>query len=303
MREVIKDVLSVVPTALTTLVSNLGRYNPLAIRLQIGRSIIAVAGLLTLSLSSWANLTASVLGRSETLHCAGPRQLSLFCLGSDSPSELGRWLGIAVLVLVLSGLLPRVVSVLHLWVAFSMNVSLSLPDGGEAVATFATAFLAGILVADNRICAWLPPRHQPSERLRAISYAVALGLCLEIAGIYFESGLSKIAVSEWADGSAMYYILRDPYFGATGAIGGVLKAVSASPLGTALLSWGTILTEILIALLFLLPWRWKKIGLVLAVGLHLGIAVVMGIWSFSLTMIGLVLIAAYSLRTAEEQTT
>lgn len=300
MSGMIGDVFSAVPSALRPLSANIARYNPLGLRLQIGRSVIALAQLLTLTLTSWNNLEASVLDRPATFFCTGPREASVFCLGSSAPSELGRWIAIGILVLVLTGLAPRVISFLHVWIAISMNVSLALPDGGEGVAAFATGFLAIILIADNRACAWIPGKQKVGDSLRGISYAGAIGLCLQVAGIYYESGLSKIAVSEWADGSAMFYIVRDPYFGAAGLAGQVARWFTDIPFGTALLSWGTILAEVSIATLFLMPWRWKQFGLVLLIALHLGIGIAMGIWSFSLTMIGLGIVAAYTLRPVAE---
>ena len=282
--------------AFDLLLKNVPQFNPLATRIQVGRSIIAIAELLTLSLTSWSSLTADVLGRVPTVYCAGPRVISVFCLGGSSPTEIGRWLGIGISVLVVAGLLPRYVAFLHVWLALSMSASLSLPDGGESVGNFATLFIVVIVFADRRVLAWWPADRGPSARLTAVAYAASIGLCIQIAGLYYESGLSKIAVSEWADGSAMYFIVRDPYFGASGPVLSFLGWLTNMPLGSAALTWGTIVLETLIATLFLLPAKWKRYALVLVILLHGGIAITLGLWSFSLTMIGTAVVAAYTLR-------
>lgn len=278
---------------LRALADNAGRFDPLGRNVQIGRSLIALSELLTLVLTTWPNLTADVLQREPQTYCAGPRAVSLFCLGNSVPTEWGRWIGIAIALVVISGLLPRYAAVVHVWLALSMNASISLPDGGESVANFATLFIAVIAVSDSRLIAWRAPGAPVGPRLRQISYAASLGLCVQLAGLYYESGLSKIAVPEWLDGSAMYFIVRDPYFGASGFVGEIMRWFTNFPVGTAALTWGTIVAECLIATFFILPAAWKKYALVLVVTLHLGIAVALGLWSFSIVMIGVAVVACY----------
>jgi len=294
------DALRDLRAGFDTLAGNLDRFDGQSLRPQVGRSIIAIAQLLTLTLTTWPNLTADVLGRSPEMYCAGPRSISLFCLGSSAPSETGRWIAIAVCVLVLSGIYPRWTSVLHLWVAISMAVSLSLPDGGEAVAVFSCALLIGVLVPNGQMIAWRRPTSMAHPVATAVGYAASIALCLQMAGIYFESGLAKLAVEDWSNGSAMYYIVRDPMFGSVGAVGAVMDAITALPLGTAVLTWGTVVAECSIAVAFLLPHRFKRYGLAGVIVLHAGIAIIMGLWSFALVMIGTAVVASYDLRPADE---
>ncbi|WP_051701813.1 hypothetical protein [Mycetocola saprophilus] len=267
--------------------------------MQLGRSIIALGQLVTLALTSWLNLSTEVLSVEPATYCAGVRRASLFCLGSETPQEFGRWIGIVIAALVIAGAFPRILAVAHLWLALSMNISLSLPDGGESVAVFATAFLVLIELADRRRLGWCRAPAEsadlPRSGPRAISYAGSLALCIQLAGIYFESGLAKLAVSEWVDGSAMFYVTRDPMFGTVGWVGDILQALTMLPAGAALLTWGTIAVECTIAVLLLLPSRYKRYALLGVVPLHLGIGVAMGLWSFAATMIGTALIATYSL--------
>lgn len=278
------------------LVANVARFDGTSRRPQVGRALIALGELLTLGLTNWTNLTADVLGRTPQLYCAGARGISLFCLGGDKPNEIGRWLGIAIAMVVISGLVPRYTSVLHAWLAVSMSISLSLPDGGESVAVFATLLLVPILVPNDRLNGWSAAPRAQSPTLNGIGYAGSLALCVQLAGIYYESGLSKIAVNDWANGSAMFYVTRDPMFGTSGILGGLAQGFTALPIGTAALTWGTIALECTIATLFLAPAHYKRYGLVAVVVLHAGIAVLMGLWSFSLVMIGTAAVAAYDLR-------
>lgn len=282
-----------------SLVGNIPRLRTHSRRIQLGRSLIAFAQLLTLSLTSWPNLTADVLTRTPGLYCSGARAISLFCLGSSTPNEIGKWIGIAITVVVIAGVLPRYTSILHAWLSLSIAISLSLPDGGEAVAVFSTFLIIFIAMPDERVIAWTTRYRQPTSiRLAAIAYAGSIVLCLQLAGIYLESGLSKIAVGDWANGTAMFYVTRDPMFGAAGPLGAAAQWFTSAPLGTALLTWGTIALECCIAVFFLLPARYKIYGLAGATVLHLGIAILMGLWSFGLIMIGTAAAAAYQLRQA-----
>lgn len=274
--------------------NNVFRFDVYSRRTQIGRSLIALSQLLTLTLTNWSNLTTEVAGRTPTEYCHGPRAISVFCVGGPGvPVESGRWIGVAILALVIAGIFPPAVSALHAWVAISMQLSLSLPDGGEAVAAFATVLIIPIVLADRRICAWVPrPRPVPGH-WSAISYAASLTLCIQLAGIYFESGLAKLAVTDWANGTALYYDLRDPSFGASGITGVILRAISNQAWGTAALTWGTIAIETAIAVAMVSASRYKQYALVAIIVLHVGILLAMGLWSFSLIMIGTATVAAY----------
>ncbi|TFB87272.1 hypothetical protein E3O44_09105 [Cryobacterium algoricola] len=277
--------------------NNIARFNPRSYQIQVGRSIIAVGEFATLSLTTWPNLTTEVAGRDAASYCSSIRRASLFCIGSDTPNVVGLWVGLVIAAMVVAGVYPRFVAPLHVWLAISMNASLSLPDGGEAVAAFATILLIPILIADNRACAWLRSSAPVNPYLGAISYAASIALCLQIAGIYLESGLAKLAVSDWVSGTAMYYVIRDPYFGASGLLGSLMNWVTQIPLGSAVLTWGTCILECAIGVFFLSKSRYKRYALVGVIVLHLGIAVTIGLWSFSLTMIGTAMVAAYTLST------
>jgi len=284
-----------------SLARNIPEFRAGSRQVQLGRSLIAAAQLLTLTLTSWTNLTADALGRTPTGYCEGVRRVSLLCVGGETPTELGRWAGVIIALLVLSGLWPRFTSILHAWLALSMSVSLSLPDGGEPAAVFSTVLLVAVLVPDRRMNGWSSRDCDASPQLKAIGYAASIALCLQLAGIYFESGLAKLAVTEWADGSAMFYISRDPMFGSVGLIATLVQGITDVLLGTALLTWGTITAEVAIAVLFLCPAPIKKYGLLGIIALHSAIAITMGLWSFSLTMIGAAVVAAYTLLPARRR--
>jgi len=108
--------------------------------------------------------------------------------------------------------------------------------------------------------------------------------------IYVQAAISKLGVPEWLDGTAMYYWLNNSSFGAPLALRGFLNPLLEHGWFVVALSWGSILVEMAIALAMVAPEGTRLWGLRLSVVLHLTIIVLMGLFSFGLTMVGLVAI-------------
>jgi antimicrobial peptide system SdpB family protein len=184
--------------------------------------------------------------------------------------------------------------VLHFWIALSVNQSISLPDGGEAVAQVVTLLLVLVSCNDRRTWHWQRPadvQHRDSV-WQGIGWAGHWGLRLQMAYIYLNASVAKTAVDDWSDGTALYYVFRGEYFGARGLFSQVFLWISANPFGALALAWGTILGEGLIALFILGGRRRQRLALALSLLLHVGIIVGIGLWTFGLIMIGGILAAA-----------
>lgn len=107
--------------------------------------------------------------------------------------------------------------------------------------------------------------------------------CFQIIVVYLVSGVWKLTGTEWLDGTALFYALR-------------IDAFMLYPMLNDLLWQSTLLLYIatFIALwaqtLFPLAILWRPtriIALITLMGMHFGIAVLMGLWPFSLAMIAL----------------
>jgi antimicrobial peptide system SdpB family protein len=279
-------------TWLVKLESAIERYSPRAPSVQIGRTIIAAAQILLLLGTSWKNLTPYVYGVPDDVTCSYLARVAIFCVVPDlNPAGIPRAVAVAILVAVCAGVVPRYTGFLHLWVSFSIGVSLTLPDGGEQVAQVATIAVAILLLGDNRLIAWRSERRSTAIAWLGVSYAGWWVLRLQMAGIYLQSSVAKFGVDDWLNGTAMYYVVRDPSFGATGFIGSILRAVTDTPLGTAALSWGAIAVEMVIGICVLLGPRMRRLALIASCLLHVGIILSIGLWTFGLIMIGAMTIA------------
>jgi antimicrobial peptide system SdpB family protein len=258
----------------------------------IGRSLIAVSGLTVLLFTPIAALTVPV-GASPGTMCDGIRAASVLCVGDPSQFiEARRWVMIILLCVVASGYRPRFTAVLQLWVAFTLSVSVTLPDGGEGIGLILALLMLPLCLADDRRWHWQAPTTPMNVSWQAIAVVAQLAVRVQLAFIYLDSAISKFAVDDWSNGTAEYFILRDQTFGNGGPLRDVLLAVSSWPLGTLALTWGAIGIEIAIGLCLLLSWRWRMAGFVLDVALHVMIVVTMGLFSFSLVMVGGAAIAA-----------
>src|SRR5699024_12750266 len=82
----------------------------------------------------------------------------------------------------------------------------------------------------------------------------------------------------------MYYSVVDPAFCPPDWLRPVVEAVVNHPTTLVALTWIPLVIEFALALSVLTRQRTRWIMLPLGIGLHLCIAIVMGLWSFSLVM-------------------
>lgn len=258
-----------------------------------GRTVLALAQLSILVFTAPAALMVPLIGQNDAPHCAGVQSASLYCLGHDVfPLVWRHWVMAAILLLVATGWRPRVTALPHAWIAYSIAGSIALPDGGESVVRIVCVLIVPLALLDDRGWHWQHPTTEPNRWFQPLSYACLLALRLQLAFIYFDSAISKFGVSDWVNGTAEYYFLRDNAFGASYPLEPMLIWISNIPALVISMTWGALVIELLIGILFLGTRRWRKVGLTLDIVLHFGIIATMGLWSFSTIMIGSAIIAA-----------
>lgn len=271
-------------------------FDPESVTLGVARTGLASAQLLLLVVTGPAHLFVPVLGQEEAPACSSwVQRTSAFCLGEGLLGlDLVRWLVVAGLVLVASGFMPRLTGVLHYWLTLSISTSIALPDGGEAVAQVVTLFLMLIALNDRRRWHWRPGDGGATARpLNGLAWAALWGLRLQMAYIYINSSVTKLAVDAWAEGTALFYITRGAFFGADNPLAPLVLWATENSVLTLALTWGTIVGEGAIGVLLLagrVPGR--RLALVLSASLHLGIIAVIGLWTFGIIMVSAVLAAA-----------
>lgn len=255
------------------------------------RGTLVLAQLTILLATPYDALMQTLVGSGAGPVCDGLRNASTYCVGRSLPDEVVTSAMVMILIGVAAGIAPTATAILHAWVAFSIAGSISLPDGGDQAAAVCTLLLIAVNLADQR--RWLlgPPQIVAAWR-RQVALAGLMVMRVQVAAIYLNAAIAKLFAPEWANGTAEYYVLRDPFFGASGPLAPLLQAATSIPVVTVGATWGAVIAEILIGVLILCGARSRSIALVLCVALHGAIIITMGLWSFGLIMIALVGIAA-----------
>ncbi|GHC71760.1 hypothetical protein GCM10007079_04460 [Nocardiopsis terrae] len=260
--------------------------------LGLGRTIVALAQASVLGLTPSAYLFVPVGTDEFEPTCDAPYAVGAYCLANGIDRQIVSWFLLAILLVVASGLLPRYTALPHFWVSFSIHGHIALLDGGETAAQVGTAFLVLACANDRRMWHWQRPRNpEKASVFQGVAWAGHWGLRLQLAYLYFNSSAAKLAVEQWGSGTAVYYVTRMESFGASGLFADTALWLTAVPAATLVLSWGTVVGEAGLAFLILRGGRMQVLAFAVCAVLHIGIILSIGIVSFGLTMVGLVMCA------------
>lgn len=264
-------------------------FEPRTVTFGAARSLLALAELSILVFTSDADLFPTVPNGPTGPRCDGLRTLSLWCV-SSSPVALTifRIVTIAVLVLAASGFRPRWTCIPHWYATFSLAAAIHVPNGGENVARILTLLLIPLCLGDDRIWHWRRPATPLPAWWAGTAYTAHLVIRLQVVIVYGQAVWLKVVEPEWRAGSAMHFVLQDAYFGSTPELAAFLE----SGVLTTAITWGTILLESAIVISMFGNSTVRRIGLALAVVLHGGIILALGLASFGLVMISLVAAAS-----------
>lgn len=156
-----------------------------------------------------------------------------------------------------------------------MQRNFSIVYGADIVSSF---WLFGLLFMSPAPSNKAGGRAEPlwSKTLTSVgARLVQIQLCI----IYGYTGFEKLKGTEWWDQSAVWNVLGNEQL-----MMADLSFLKATPLVIAALTWGTILFEVYMPAL-VWPQATRRWVLWAGVGLHLGIAAIMGLFFFSATML------------------
>lgn len=266
-------------------------FEPREPAVSAARSLLAFAELSVLVVTPDRILFGITPNEPPARLCSGVGALSLWCVtgAGSEPYSPGRVIAVAILGCVVLGLWPRWLCVPHWYVAFSLAVRTVAPDGGDDVAQILTLLLIPVSLGDMRTCHWQRPDTPMAPGWRGSAYAGHLLLRCQIAIIYLDASLSKLAFHSWRSGTAVPILLSNPQFGLIPEVRQLAQRLLAPVWVSAPITWTVIAIEMTIALTMLFGARARRAALALAVCLHSAIIVVMGLFSFGLIMISLVM--------------
>lgn len=254
----------------------------------LARTLVALGTAGTLAFSSTATLFRPVVGLGDHPGCTGVRSVGAFCLVPQDRINWVQWACVAVLLIVASGWRPRITAVPHAYLAFSVYTGIAIGDGGDQMATVLALALVLPALGDKRRWHWQPPGPTDTSRIAwaLIGISALFMARIQMSFVYFQAAVAKLPHAEWADGTGMYYWMNSITFGAPGWLRPLVLPAVSTPLGTALVTWVPLLIEISLAATLLLPQRARWALLTAGIAFHLSTAVLMGLWSFALSMCG-----------------
>lgn len=266
-------------------------WTPFTPVVGLARTLIAGTLLLTLLLTPMHSLFFTSANYPDGVVCnGGPvSSLSLFCIAADGGwLEASRWIAVAILLLVMTGLRPALTGVPHWYVTWSFAVSSNAVDGGDQLAANLVLLLVGISLLDRRRNHWKRDVSYSSREPWAqyLAYLMLVLWVLQLIGVYFQASVAKMAVPEWADGSALWYWMQNPAFAPAEPLQGFVLGILQFPMLAVLGSYATLALQLFLCVAPFLGLRTRVIAFFTAAVFHGAIAVGMGLWSFSLVMIG-----------------
>lgn len=272
--------------------------------IQLARTLLAVSLLITLTFTAPTALFRLLVDANEVIECQRYLAIGAYCI---FPSVIAaNVVGIIIQLWVISGFLPRWSGLPQAWFAMSFDWSVSLGEGGDQVNHNLSLLLAIIALFDNRLNGW--SKHVPFAQLLAdrshavrstCRFALLLAI-LQVCFIYAHSGLGKIRVQEWSEGSAVYYTMNGQ-FGIPRYLD-PLGELLTFPLVAIAATWSVILLEVALALSPLFAVRARRLTILAGALFHVGIIVFMGLWSFGIAMFAALLILSMRLRNTPFET-
>ena len=211
--------------------------------------------------------------------------------------DIGFFALLALVLLFLVGFQTRIVTVLMLVMLVSIQSNNGyVLNGGDTLYRITLLFLVFANLGQHwSVDAWIRRRRLERragrasfsvvpEYVRNAAHNASLVLCcFQIIVVYFVSGIWKLKGEDWVSGEALFYALRIDAFMAYPAINELLWQ---SSLFIYIATFIALWTQTLFPLAVM--WRPTRIFVLVAlVFMHLGIAVLLGLWPFSLAMIAL----------------
>jgi len=223
-------------------------------------------------LSMWHTYVAKFADTAE------PMSWSLHALHGGMTLQVILFITAAVAaVMLMVGWKTRIACVVSwvLLVSLQMRNPLILHSGD---ALFRLVLFWGMFLPLGKVWS-VDARQRPAVAFQQpVLSAATFGLIMTLFSLYFFAGIAKLN-DFWISGNAMEYVLRLDIY--TTVIG---KLMLQSPVGLKILTWATLVGEIVLPILLLTPWKnhwWRNISLVYFIGLHIGIAACMSIGLFS----------------------
>jgi antimicrobial peptide system SdpB family protein len=225
-----------------------------------------------------------------------PHFFSLFSLFNET---VGRVFSFCVLLSYAAGFFPLITSILFFWVCYSLRCAEYAANGGNNLVMILSCLMIPF--------SFHSLRNKNNDQLQfSINSLLCLSILfvrLQISIVYFFSAWSKLKDVTWRDGTAIFFWANEPYSGWPNWMDRLKEYFFQYPLSSVILAWTVIIFEFCIAFAFLFSDRIKNKIFISAIWFHILIAILHGLVSFSLIMIGALILFIRPLNKEEEKIT
>lgn len=260
------------------------------------RVVIAIGTLITFIFNNSTILFSNQLYHYNSLGNDFLTRINFFSLFIDH-LNLARIIAIGILLSVIAGWRPRITGIFHWYITYSFYQSCNYLDGGDQIASILSLFLIPFCLLDNR--KWIWEKHRTVLKsywnifLNILYFVIRLQVCI----IYFQAGIAKMGVTEWVNGTAIYYWSANSSYGAPDWLRPFVISVLSNAYLVVLITWGTMIFEVILGMSIMMKrnnWNWK-ILLVIGILFHFGIIIIHGLISFFFSMTACLILYLYPL--------
>ncbi|WP_171006263.1 hypothetical protein [Chryseobacterium sp. 2VB] len=201
-----------------------------------------------------------------------------------------------ILALVILGIYPRFLAILHWWATYSTFYTMFIIEGGDQISVIVTLLLIPICILDKRRFGWskLSFPISTNKYLLYFSYTTFIVIQIQLCILYLNAGVAKLSVSEWVDGTAVYYWFNNNIFGAPEYIRVLLGGLFTNNLTVSLINWSVIILEIMLFVSFFLEQKFKYVLFFIAFIFHFFIFLIHGLGTFWISMTGCLILFCFN---------
>jgi len=268
--------------------------SPFTVIYGFARTLLAISLLVTLLFNDIESLYAEHLFNIATPDY-GIFRINLFFAFPYGNLWIPKLISICILIVVISGYLPQITGILHWWVSYSFFNSAIIVDGGDQINSVLAFLLIPVTLLDNRMNHWSPAKQNSNPYKNLLAWGCFLLMELQGAVLYLQAGIEKpYKVSEWRDGSAIYYWLNHNMFGTNEFFLNLLNPLLTNSFFAFTINWAVIAFELTLFGAFFMPPKRRVLLLPIALCFHFLILVLHGLFSFFFSVAGLLIIYLYN---------
>lgn len=247
---------------------------------NLSRTILAIGTLLTLMFNSNYTLFGNIIFSDLNLNENNTLKINLFYLLQDN-LILCKILCIGVLLSVIIGVYPRITGLFHAYVTWSFFIATDVLDGGDHIASNLTLLLLPLCFMDSSKNHW--KEYGIKNKFSSFFYKIII---IQVFFIYLHAFIGKIAVEEWANGTALYYWVTHNHFGINDLFVGIANKLLSNNIVILVITWGVLSVQFLLAANILLRQDDNRRFYFLLFGIifHFMILLVHGLFSFFFVM-------------------